>query len=651
MSLFRELEFFCFERETKTTSKYIGLLLFYRYVLLKTFNKNILLNNKFFFMGGLQAYNLNLFRHKNEEYKKIFYNYYKIHMKKKIVHLHYKSTTSISSRITHIRWSKSKRKYYCKFRINVVSKYPQYIRANYIFKYNKKFETNFVFRYRKRFKVNRIPKYPKKFKIKPISKHYGEFGISFIYKYYKEFSIKWRFLNRYFSNIHFYTQIIKPKKIKLRSVFKIRFLSYTKKIDISKVFLFKENRAIFSNSFLEKSEERVEKVKVVDFIKLEKKSIFIKKRLFAPLLKKNKNKNALHTQNYVIKRKHVYIKKFIFFCKYSYLKKHLLNSPLTTVPCEYHSIVKYGAYCKKAADRLKKIILLKYIKNKKKKIYKTGLFFFLKKVDKKNYFKIKNLKPLYMKKKSIYINYLNIIQKKEKKEKIIYNNLFLNKFSVKSFFIDFYLNSKQTKNILKKNTKQKKTFFFNFWKKKLTTFKCARAIHWGYYTKKTIKKRRYKNFLSFFLKKLNRNGDYIINYFILKFSLSYIFWKNFTTLYLEFFEKKIKEKAVYQIPVSLLFWTFLKKNQSIKKKIQKKIQKWIRNKKKIQKKFWMKSKQNIPPFFAKQIYHNKHASNGVQYDFLTNYFCILKKKKMFTPLNGPIGSNKLLKLHDFRYKA
>ena len=612
----------------------MGLLLFYKYVLIKTLD-----SNKFFFMGGLQAYNLNLFKYKDEEYKKIFYNHYKVLIKKKKMHLRYKSIVFISSRLTHIRWSKSIRSYNYRFKINPV------------LKYNKKFKTKLIFKYHKKLRIKLTSKYYKKFKIKIISKHRKKFKINLVSEYRRKFAAKFCFLSYCFNGIRTYTQKIRPRKIRLKLISKIRFLSYAKKIDISRIFLFKGDYSLPLNSFLRKSVTKLKKIKIVNFIKKKKKNIFIKKRLLTPLLKKNKNKNALHTQNYILKRKHAFIKKFIFFYKYSYLKKHFLNSLLLITPYAHPLTTEYSSYYKKAADRLKKILLLKYIKNKKKKIHKIGLFFFLKKIGKKKYSKIGSLKPLYMKKKSIYINYLNIIQKKEKKEKIIYNNLFLNKFSVKSFFIDFYLKSKQTKNILKKNTKQNKTFLFNFWKKKLTTFKCARAIHWGYYTKKTIKKRRYKNFLSFFLKKLNRSEDYIINCFILKFSLSYIFWKNFTTLYLEFFEKKIKEKVIYQIPVSLLFWTFLKKNQSVKKKIQKKIQKWIKNKSKIQKKFWMKSKQNIPPFFSKQIYHNKHASNDVQYDFLTNYFCILKKKKIFTSLNGPIGSNKLLKLHDFRYKA
>lgn len=71
----------------------------------------------------------------------------------------------------------------------------------------------------------------------------------------------------------------------------------------------------------------------------------------------------------------------------------------------------------------------------------------------------------------------------------------------------------------------------------------------------------------------------------------------------------------------------------------------------IKKRFWMELRQKIPKFFSKQIYTVNDINNKIQYDFLTNYFCILKKQNSMTLLNKAIYSNKLLKLHDFRYKS
>jgi hypothetical protein len=65
----------------------------------------------------------------------------------------------------------------------------------------------------------------------------------------------------------------------------------------------------------------------------------------------------------------------------------------------------------------------------------------------------------------------------------------------------------------------------------------------------------------------------------------------------------------------------------------------------------MEMRKNIPKFFSKQIYTLIGLCNKLQYDFVTNYFCILKKEKTFTIINQVIYSNKLLKLHDFRYKC
>lgn len=65
----------------------------------------------------------------------------------------------------------------------------------------------------------------------------------------------------------------------------------------------------------------------------------------------------------------------------------------------------------------------------------------------------------------------------------------------------------------------------------------------------------------------------------------------------------------------------------------------------------MEFKKKIPKFFSKQIYTSNGILNKIHYDFLTNYFCILKKNKLLTTTHDVIYNNKLLKLHDFRYKS
>ena len=267
------------------------------------------------------------------------------------------------------------------------------------------------------------------------------------------------------------------------------------------------------------------------------------------------------------------------------------------------------------------------------------------------YVKIKKIKKKYLNTLKLNINFQNIGITYNKKKKNIFNYLFLSKSSVKSFYIDFYVNSKKTKNIKKNNVKKKKKiYYFNFWQKKLTTFKRARNIHWRLFSKKTIKKRRYKNFLFFYLKK-NADIIHIFNYFIITFQLSHIFWSNFTSLYVKFYKKLQQKKQIYQLPISIFFWYFLKKHQSKKFKIKKRIKRWIAIKKRIKRRFWMKQKKNIPNFFSKQVYTNNKVLNNIQFDYITNYFCVLKKNSSITLLNKIINNNKLLKLHNFRYKS
>jgi hypothetical protein len=122
-------------------------------------------------------------------------------------------------------------------------------------------------------------------------------------------------------------------------------------------------------------------------------------------------------------------------------------------------------------------------------------------------------------------------------------------------------------------------------------------------------------------------------------------------LYKAFLKPITFKKQIFQIPVSSFFWYFLKYHQSKKIKIKKRIKKWIYIHKKIKQTFWMQQKKQIPPFFSKQVYSNSQVHNTIQFDYLTNYFCILKNTLRLTVLNKAIYSNKFIKLQDFRYKS
>ena len=65
----------------------------------------------------------------------------------------------------------------------------------------------------------------------------------------------------------------------------------------------------------------------------------------------------------------------------------------------------------------------------------------------------------------------------------------------------------------------------------------------------------------------------------------------------------------------------------------------------------MQQKKNFPKFLKKKTYWNDSVDNSIQYDFLTNYFIILKKYNFITTSKSIIFKNRVLKLNNFRYKS
>ena len=300
---------------------------------------------------------------------------------------------------------------------------------------------------------------------------------------------------------------------------------------------------------------------------------------------------------------------------------------------------------KKKKKILKKRRLRKFTINKIKK---------LKNPKWKGRFRLKNCVIFKSKKKVInYIN-LNILQNITKKNP--YNYLFLNKYTVNDFYVKFYLKTKKLNNSYEDSSvkgrvnRNNKSYIFNIWKKKIATYKKARIIHWNVYKIGTIKKKRYKKFLFLFLRKMQLEYKKILNIFIIKFNLSYIFWKNFIDMYLLFFNKNVNKKSIYQFPINIDFWFILKQFNIKSSKIQKKILRWIYVKRRVNRTFWMKKKKNIPSVLSKHIVFNKSTFSTIQYDFITNYFSVIKLKQDII-LNEFIHTNKLLKLHNFRYKS
>ncbi len=363
---------------------------------------------------------------------------------------------------------------------------------------------------------------------------------------------------------------------------------------------------------------------------------FIKLKLKPRFFFKTRKKKKFKTR-YIKLFKNKLFSKIFFKCAiYSYFRKRLKKKILSD-------------YIFNALKKLKKISTISAIKKKKyfKKKKKLKHNYFIKKrKNRKILFKYKAIKVKYFKRYFLFINFLNYIYIENKKIKNISNYLFFNNRMLLSSSIKFYAS--------KKKKKKKKTYFFNFWQKKLVTYKKSRLTHWNVYNNgKTLKKRRYKSFFPLFtkLKTLNKIkiNDFIFTYFSIKFNLSYNFWKNFSLLYKLFYIQK--KKKIYQIPISLKFWVFLKHIKHKSLYVKKKIKKWVYKRWKVRKKFWMKVKKKIPKYFFKQSIMFKGVFNNIHFDFLTNYFSILKVNKNKNTINSFIYNNKLIKLNNFRYKS
>jgi hypothetical protein len=230
----------------------------------------------------------------------------------------------------------------------------------------------------------------------------------------------------------------------------------------------------------------------------------------------------------------------------------------------------------------------------------------------------------------------------------INNFLWLTNRFLESYYLKFFF---YKKSMLFKNTKVNKTFFFNFRNKKLKTYKQARNTHWNFFTTKTIKKKRYQKFLDYFLKKQRNLVNNVFSYFIFKFSLSYKFWSSFSFMYSSIYVKSIKSKEIFQLPIHLSFWTLINNYSFDKKKINFKIADWQNKRLRIRKTFWMQQKKKIPKYLKRIVFNVEGISNCIQYDFITNYFAILKDYRETTHNNLFIFKNKFLKLHGFKYNS
>lgn len=547
--------------------------------------------------------------------------------------------------------------------------------------------------------------------------NYSFFLNKIVYKvknYQKNTKFKIIYKTRYFSNVFYYIRFhkylnIKNYKPEIRKVLRNKKKVYILKFTNLPKIKFKK---ILNNKFFKKIIKIEKKIKNVKNkhrkifkikkkiyktrIKKRKKLIkyfFFKRKL--KILRKRRRKNRKYSRpkrgfmkkNFKIikhynKNAHFFlknIKKFLFLKRLYWFKNRVKSVDITS--CYINQINRKIKLIKKASvlrlRRKKRIIISihkkfrKYSKHRRK-IYK--------------YIRVRKLT-----KYRSYANYININQTKNyyvnrRKTSIIFNCMYLNKYTASHYFLNFFRITKLQKYYKKSFLKKKiikyssytthkhkyiyhkkhikkhriwqnyrlnrhKTYFFNSWRGLLVTWKNARLYHWKIYKKGTIKKRRYRVFLPPFLQKTKIKLDLIINYFSFKFKFSNLFWKEFSKLYLYFFDKKLTKKEIFQIPINLIFWIFLNKLRRKKRRIKKKIKSWLYRNIRIKRTFWMELKRKTPKFFSYQLFNFNKTNSAIQYDFVTNYFCVIKNCISFEAINEYILNNKLLKMHNFRFKS
>ena len=285
----------------------------------------------------------------------------------------------------------------------------------------------------------------------------------------------------------------------------------------------------------------------------------------------------------------------------------------------------------------------------------------IKKIHKKKWKKIKKkwsnlkrfaLKRTYLLKKSVVLvtkyNSLHNIPIINIKLNIR-NFIFLNKPAYESSLLNFYFKTINTKtNVDKKN---KKTLFFNFRNKKLTTYRKARQLHWKHVTHKKLNKRKYSKFIKKWVKNINSYWSTFKTHCMFKFNFSHQFWESFILLYRTVYNKALEYKTVSQLPIHTTFWWFLNLQKKLIQKVSLRLNFWQEKKIKIKKTFWMEQKKNLPKFIKKKLFRLYKSLSALHYDYITNCFIMLKNIKQPIHNNLYFINNKLLKLHDFKYKS
>jgi len=198
-----------------------------------------------------------------------------------------------------------------------------------------------------------------------------------------------------------------------------------------------------------------------------------------------------------------------------------------------------------------------------------------------------------------------------------------------------------------------KIFFRNYHKKPYWKLRKSRLLHWNFFTNKTICKRRYKNFLKKTIKMPNAT-NHSMSQLILSFCRIKISYTSMLQYNNNIIQNLIsKNKMSIMLPIFFKKTFYWKKIKKKKAKLWKKAKKWsyLRFKKSLYP--WLSKKKTFPAFFKKQGLKSKQFLMGsAQYDsFIRSVYLLNVHNLYYNSEYNLCSSNKLLKLHNFRYKV
>ncbi len=301
---------------------------------------------------------------------------------------------------------------------------------------------------------------------------------------------------------------------------------------------------------------------------------------------------------------------------------------------------------------------------KKKKIYRKRIFKKLK------FLRFYKKLITHKKHKSQGISYkwsifYRTIFRKKTTENILINKISLSQKLLNTSFLEFFYKYSKNKDQHKlkeqtyttlhipNNSNYFTIFLRNYHQKPYWKFRTARIIHWNFFFKKTLRQKRFNNFLQIYIKNYKKFSNVYVYLLALysKLSLSQSRLQKISSFLKEFYINKLTCNLLI-IPIYFqrkINWNFYK-NRS--KRLHSRLSRWSYLNFKRYSFPWLQRKKNFPKLVKHLNSNFLILKKLTHFDPMTGYLLILKKITQFSiSFDQIFKTNYLLKLHNYRYKA